>query len=112
MIVELFLLVLSGFMFEVINSFHEQSDAVKSAVTVLKKQTARDKANSRDKGVMFHQCFNEDITYSEDRGTTISASVSYVFRHSAYAVLHEQTMISETTSVKVSNCCNGKFWQH
>lgn len=85
-------------MLEVINSFHEQSDAVKSTVTVLEQQTARDKANSRDKGVMFHQRFNEDITYSEDRGTTISASVSYVFRHSAYAVLQEQTMKSETTS--------------
>lgn len=33
------LLVLSGFMFEVIDSFHEQSDAVKTAVTVLEQQT-------------------------------------------------------------------------
>lgn len=87
---EHFLLLLSGFMFEVINSFQEQRDAVKSTVSVLKQQTARDMANSTDKGVMFHQRFNEDITYSEDRGTTISASVSYVFRHSAYAVLQKQ----------------------
>ena len=90
---EHFLLLLSGFMFEVINSFQEQRDAVKSTVSVLKQQTARDMANSTDKGVMFHQRFNEDITYSEDRGTTISASVSYVFRHSAYAVL--QTQVDE-----------------
>lgn len=87
-------------MFKVINSFHEQSDTVKSTFTVLEQQTARDKAKSRDKGVTFHQCFNEDITYSEDRGTTISASVSYVFRHSAYAILQEQTMKWETKKTK------------
>lgn len=88
---EHFLLVLSGFMLEVINCFHEQSDAVKSTVTVLIQQTARDKAKSKDKGVMLHQHFNGEITHSEDRGTTISASVSYVFFQSAYAALQEQT---------------------
>lgn len=79
-------------MFEVIHSFHEQSDAVKSTVTVLVQQAAGDQANFRDKGVIFQQCFNVNLTYSEDRGTTISASVSYVFCHSAYAVLQGQTI--------------------
>lgn len=86
-------------MLEVINCFHEQSDAVKSTVTILIKQTARDKAKSKDKGAMFNQHVNVGMTYSEDRGTTISASVSYVFRQSAYAALQEQTMKSETTSL-------------
>lgn len=49
---------------------------------------------------MLHQHFNVEITHSEDRGTTISASVSYVFFQSAYAALQEQTMKSETTSPK------------
>lgn len=79
-----------------------------TAVKLLIKPKVYKETNCTKHADTCYQCSSDiiisstdDITYLEDRGTTISASVSYVFCQSAYPVLKQQRSIMLASQLSV-----------